>query len=118
MNEANLFVKHSMQYRRERIPTTLFIDGRKWHREVRPKEIKNDRSKDEFASMAKLACIAAGADVTAFVSEAWMNTAKKGEKLDLSRPPSTYPDKQEVAIMMGQTRTSCQQRLLPMIRST
>ena len=116
MNEANLFVKHSM-HQEGRVQPMLFIHGESGIARFRPKDFKNDRSKDEFASLAKLACIAAGADATVFVSEAWMKTPKQGEKLDLSRPPSSFPDRQEVAIMMGQTRTACQQRLLPMIRS-
>jgi len=116
MNEANLFVKYSVQ-RIGRIEPMLFIHGENGIAVFTPKEFKNERSKDEFANLAKLACIATGADATVFVSEAWMKRPKKGEKLDLSRPPSSFPDREEVAIMMGQTRTACEQRLLPMIRS-
>jgi hypothetical protein len=67
--------------------------------------------------MARLVCIAHGADATVFVSEAWTRFAKKGEKMDATKLPSQCPDRQEVVVMMGQTRNACQQRMLPMERS-
>jgi len=116
MNEADLFAKHAMQ-KTGGIPATLFIHGENGVSMFRPKEMRDEQVKDEFANLARLVCIATGADATVFVSEAWMKLAKPGQKLDLSRAPSSYADKQEVAIMMGQTRTACQQRMLPMLRS-
>jgi hypothetical protein len=116
MNEADLFAKHSMQ-QTGGIPPVLFIHGENGIGMFRPDKMGDQRSKDHFAGLAQLVCIATGADATVFVSEGWVKMAKAGERLDLSKAPSEYADRQEMAIMMGQTRTSCQQRMLPMIRS-
>jgi hypothetical protein len=117
MNEANLYAKYSIK-QTGKIPPTLLIHGEDGVTMFGAKALSDDRSKERFVNFAKLACIATNADATVFVSEAWMKTARHGEKLDVSRSPSSYPDREEVAIMMGQTRTSGQQRVLPMIRSS
>lgn len=53
----------------------------------------------------------------AFVSEAWSKFAKKDEKLDLTKAPSEYKDREEVVIMMGETRHFNKQRIFPMERT-
>ena len=51
------------------------------------------------------------------VSEAWSKFAKQDEKLDLTKAPSEYKDREEVVIMIGETRHLNKQRILPMERS-
>src|ERR1019366_6872028 len=49
--------------------------------------------------------------------EAWMKTAKPGEKLDMTEPPSESFDRQEVIVLMGEARDGQKQKFLPIIRS-
>jgi hypothetical protein len=49
--------------------------------------------------------------------EAWMKTAKPGEKLDMTEPPSESFDRQEAIVLMGEDRTGQKQKFLPIIRS-
>jgi hypothetical protein len=51
-----------------------------------------------------------------WISEAWVLKAEKGEKLDLSRLPSESPNRQEVVIIMGESREGCMQKILPILR--
>ena len=44
-------------------------------------------------------------------------TAKPGEKLDMTEPPSEAFDRQEVLVLMGEDRTGQKQKFLPIIRS-
>jgi hypothetical protein len=116
MNEADLFVKHSMN-ERQYITPMLLVHGKNGIKRLGFDGEMSEQKKDQFALVARLTCIAEQADATVFVSEAWVKSAKPGEKLDLSKQPSEYPDRQEAVIMIGQTRTDCQQRSLPMLRA-
>lgn len=49
--------------------------------------------------------------------EAWMKTATPGEKLDMTEPPSEAFDRQEVIVLMGESRDGRKQKFLPIIRS-
>ena len=51
------------------------------------------------------------------VSEAWSKFAKQDEKLDLTKAPSEYKNREEVVIMIGETHHLNKQRILPMERS-
>jgi hypothetical protein len=62
-------------------------------------------------------CIAHAATVCVMAMEAWMKTAKPGEKLDTTEPPSEAFDRQEVVVLMGEDRTGQKQKFLPIIRS-
>ncbi len=115
MAEADLFAKHSLQ-NDGKVQPTLFMHGEHGKAMFAPAEMSSEQEKNAFAAMARLACIAHGADATVFVSEAWTRFAKPGQKLDMTKPPSQCADRQEVVVMMGQTRNSCQQRMLPMER--
>ena len=116
MAEADLFSKHSIKHS-GKVHPTLFMHGVHGKAMFAPDDMSNEQAKDAFAAMARLVCIAHGADATVFVSEAWTRFAKEGEKLDVTKLPSRCPDRQEVVVMMGQTRNTCQQRMLPMERS-
>src|ERR1035437_9867732 len=49
--------------------------------------------------------------------EAWMKTATPGEKMDMTEPPSEAFDRQEVIVLMGESRDDQKQKFLPIIRS-
>ena len=52
-----------------------------------------------------------------FVSACWVKLAKEGEVLDLSKPASEYPDRQEVLLLKGEAWEASSQKFLPMLRS-
>jgi len=115
MIEADLWAKHSLRHS-GKIEPALFMHGPEGKAMFGPVDMSTEREKDIFAAMARLVCIAHGADATVFVSEAWTRMAKPGQKLDMTKMPSQCSDRQEIVMMMGQTRNSCQQRMLPMER--
>lgn len=115
MVEAELFTKHSLRTS-GKVHPTLFMHGEHGKGMFSPSEMASEKDKDAFATLARLVCIAHGADATVFVSEAWTRSAKPGQKLDATKLPSQCADRQEVVMMMGQTRNECQQRMLPMER--
>lgn len=98
-------------------PPTLFMQGIEGKAAYSPSKFTDERAKDQFAETARLMCLAQGAKATVFVSEAWLRMATEDEMLDLSRPPSQYPDRQEVMIMMGESRNGNMHKILPIIRS-
>jgi len=116
MVDADLFAKHSMN-ETGGVPPTLLIHGANGKTMLSPDDFSGERAKEEFAETARLMCLAQDADATVFLSEAWMRKAVPGEELDLSKRPSQCPDRQEMLIIMGETRGCCQQRMLPMERS-
>jgi hypothetical protein len=49
--------------------------------------------------------------------EAWMTFGKPGESVETTEPPSEAFDRQEVVILMGESKTGHKQKFLPIIRS-
>ena len=49
--------------------------------------------------------------------EAWMKFAQQGEQIDMTEPPSEAFDRQEVVVLMGESKIGQKQRILPIIRS-
>src|ERR1035438_6851138 len=82
-----------------------------------PKNLADVKAKDNFASMSQLMAIACGATVAVMALEAWMKTAKPGEKIDMTEPPSEAFDRQEVIVLMGESHSGQKQKFLPIIRS-
>ena len=96
---------------------TLFLIGADGPLMFVPTSLTDENEKDAFATAARLMCIAHAATVCVMAMEAWMNTAKPGEKLDMTEPPSEAFDRQEVVVLMGEDRTGQKQKFLPIIRS-
>ena len=46
-----------------------------------------------------------------------MKTARPGETLDMTEPPSEAFDRREVVVLMGESRDGQKQKFLPIIRS-
>jgi hypothetical protein len=78
---------------------------------------KGEHAKDKFATAARLICIAHRATATVLASESWVVLASKDKALDLSKPPSECPDRQEMITLMGESWQVCNQKLLPIMRS-
>ncbi len=100
-----------------RMPPTLFLIGVNGPFMFIPDNLTDEHAKDDFATTARLMCIAHAATVAVMALEAWMKCAKPGEKLDMTEPPSEAFDRQEVIVLMGESRDAQKQKFLPIIRS-
>lgn len=109
---ANYSLRHS-----GRVPPTLFLIGADGPAMFIPQNLADDQAKDDFATTARLLCIAHAANACVLTLEAWMKCAKAGEKLDMTEPPSEAFDRREVVVLMGEGRGRLKQKFLPIIRS-
>ena len=100
-----------------RMPPTLFLIGANGSFMFIPDNLADEHAKDDFATTARLMCIAHAATAAVMALEAWMKCAKPGEKLDMTEPPSEAFDRQEVIVLMGEARDGQKQKFLPIIRS-
>ena len=99
------------------MPPTLFLIGNDGPMMFLPEKLADTDDKDEFATTARLICIAHNASACVMTLEAWMKTAKPDEKLDTTELPSESIDRQEVIVLMGEDRNRQRQQFLPIIRS-
>jgi len=100
-----------------RMPPTLFLIGKNGSFMFIADNLADEHAKDDFATTARLMCIAHAATAAVMALEAWMKCAKQGEKLDMTEPPSEAFDRQEVIVLMGEARDAQKQKFLPIIRS-
>ena len=114
--QAEHYANYSMR-NMGRVPPTLFLIGADGPVIFIPENLADDRAKDDFAATARLLCIAHAATATVMTLEAWMKSATPGEKLDLTEAPSEAFDRQEVVVLMGESRNGQKQKFLPIIRS-
>jgi len=114
--QAEHYANYSMR-NMGRVPPTLFLIGADGPVLFIPDNLADDDAKDDFATTARLLCIAHAATATVMTLEAWMKTATPGEKLDMTEPPSEAFDRREVVVLMGESRDGQKQKFLPIIRS-
>ena len=95
---------------------TLFLIGADGPLMFVTASLVDANEKDAFANTARLVCIAHAATVCVMALEAWMKTATPGEKMDMTEPPSEALDRQEVIVLMGESRDGQKQKFLPIIR--
>ena len=100
-----------------RMPPTLFLIGPDGPLLFMPQSVADAGAKDDFATNARLMCIAHAATAVVMALEAWMKTAKPDEQMDMTEPPSEAFDRQEVIVLMGESTGGQQQKFLPIIRS-
>ena len=100
-----------------RLPPTLLLLGSEGLLMFMPESLLDENAKDEFATNARLICIAHDATSVVMALEAWVKYAKPGEKFDETEPPSEAFDRQEVVVFMGESRQGQKQKFLPIIRS-
>ena len=96
---------------------TLFLIGADGPLMFVPASLADANEKDDFATTARLVCIAHGATVIVMALESWMKTAAPGEKMDMTEAPSEAFDRQEVIVLMGESHGGQKQKFLPIIRS-
>ena len=82
-----------------------------------PQSLADEQAKDDFATSARLMCIAHAATAVVMALEAWAKFSKPGEQLDMTEPPSEAFDRQEVVVLMGESNAGQKQKFLPIIRS-
>jgi hypothetical protein len=98
------------------MPPTLFLLGDAGPMMFVPQTMADESDKDAFANLARLVCIAQSATCCVMALEAWMKTAKDGEPLDTTEPPSQALDRKEVIVLMGEDRSGQMQKFLPIVR--
>jgi hypothetical protein len=79
---------------------TLFLIGADGPLMFVPASLVDANEKDDFATTARLVCIAHAATVSVMALEAWMKSATPGVKMDMTEPPSEAFDRQEVIVLM------------------
>jgi hypothetical protein len=100
-----------------KMSTTLFIHGLDGIDFCMARNVQEETVNDDFMLRARLKCIAHAADATLLVAEAWMRLTKKDQKLDLNLRPSEAPDRQEVLVLIGESREQTIHKALPINRS-
>ena len=114
--QAEHYANYSMR-NMGRVPPTLFLIGADGPVLFMPENLADERAKDDFATTARLLCIAHAASACVMTLEAWAKFATPGEKLDLTEAPSEAFDRREVVVLMGESRDGQKQKFLPIIRS-
>ena len=114
--QAEHYANHSMR-NMGRMPPTLFLIGPDGPMMFMPESLEDGAAKDDFATNARLMCIAHAATAVVMALEAWAKFAKADEKFDETEPPSEAFDRREFVILMGESHTGQKQKFLPIIRS-
>ena len=84
------------------IPPTLLAVTKKGPLFFTPESLQDDRSKDAFADMSRLICIAYEVPAAVLILESWLKMAAEGEALDPNERPSEAMDRHEVVMLMGE----------------
>jgi hypothetical protein len=113
---AEHFANYSMRNMGS-MPPMLFLIGPDGPLMFMPESLEDGAAKDDFATKARLMCIAHAATAVVMVLEAWAKFAKPDEKFDETEAPSEAFDRREVIVLMGESQTGQQQKILPIIRS-
>lgn len=100
-----------------RMASTLFLIGSEGPMMFLPPPLAGEEEKDNFANAARLMCLAYNASASVIAMEAWLKTAKPGEQLDVSVPPSEAEERQEVVALLGEERGGHQHHFLKIVRS-
>jgi hypothetical protein len=114
--QAEHYTNYSMR-NMGRVPPTLFLIGADGPAMFIPENLADDGAKDDFATNARLMCIAHAATACVMTLEAWAKFAKPGEKFDTTEAPSEAFDRREVLVLLGESRDEVKQKFLPIIRS-
>ena len=114
--QAEHYANYSMR-NMGRMPPTLFLIGPDGPLMLMPESLADDSAKDNFATNARLMCIAHAATSVVMALEAWAKFATPGEKFDETERPSEAIDRREFVLLMGESHTGQKQKFLPIIRS-
>jgi hypothetical protein len=75
-----------------------------------------DQGHEWFIKAGRLACAATGAYACVFISEAWTVIPRDGLQADLNQAPSQSPDREEILMIVGQTREERLQKAIQVFR--
>jgi hypothetical protein len=114
--QAQHYAEYSMR-NMGRMPPTLFLIGPDGPLMFMPESLEDGAAKDDFATNARLMCIAHAATAVVMALEAWAKFATPGEKFDETEPPSEALDRREVIVLMGESTAGQKQKFLPIVRS-
>jgi hypothetical protein len=114
--QAEHYANYSMRGMGQ-LPPTLFLIGPDGPLMFAPESLADNNAKDEFATNARLRCIAHAATSVVMALEAWATFAKPGETFDETEPPSEAFDRREFVVLMGESFGGQKQKFLPIIRS-
>ena len=114
--QAEHYANYSMR-NTGRMPPTLFLIGPDGPLMLMPESLADDSAKDDFATNARLMCIAHAATSVVMALEAWAKFATPGERFDETERPSEAIDRREFVILMGESHSGQKQKFLPIIRS-
>ena len=113
INQAEHYAKHMMRSRSASVPATLMALNSEGYVLHLPNKFANEADKEKLAQVARLVAIAYKASAIAMISEAWVTIPKlRGQKPDLTTPPSESPDREEVVVLMAEARGASKQRFL------
>jgi len=100
-----------------RVTPALFLIGPDGPLMFVPESLADEHAKDDFATQARLMCVAHAATACVMTIEAWAKFAKPGEKFDMTEAPSEAFDRREFVVLMGESHDGQKQKFLPIIRS-
>ena len=100
MDETELVARRSMA-EDGIVPARLYICSQSGVMTLAMNPLKGELSKKEFVGLAKLACVAVGADASVFVAEAWMFNAIPGEPPRLPSETMQGKDAKEMVVETG-----------------
>jgi hypothetical protein len=114
--QAEHYANYSMRNMGRMPPTVLLVspDGPLM---FMPESLSDEGAKDDFATNARLMCIAHAATSVVMALEAWAKFATPGEKFDEAEAPSEALDRREMIVLMGESHSGQKQKFLPIIRS-
>lgn len=83
-----------------------------------PETMQDERAKNAFGHVAQLICIAHSVSGAVMILESWLSTASTDGSADLTVPPSQSPNRQELVVLVGESRSGNRHKLLPILRAT
>jgi hypothetical protein len=114
--QAEHYANYSMS-NMGRMPPTLFLIGPDGPMMFMPESLPDDDAKDDFATNARLMCIAHAATSVVMALEAWAKFATPGKQFDETEAPSEALDRREMIVLMGESHSGQIQKFLPIVRS-
>lgn len=97
-------------------PLRMYIDGIDGNKVFRPPRNLTTKDKDDFATLARLYCVAHGAKAAVVVSEGWVLKGRSHGTSELTVAPSESQDREEMLIMLGETRQTHLQAYIQILR--
>ena len=120
----NEVVKQAVKYAEQsmksigHVPPTLLAqtpDGLIIHT---PREMEDERHKNNFANTARMIAVAHDATAVAVILESWMTSAREGKPLDPSIPPAESPDRDECVVIQAEANGAAKTKFLSIQRNS